>query len=194
MRAALPLRLQAWWEWFEKSGGRHGLHPLLLAAICDRESGGGVYLWPKGPAGTGDWVLRLNTATGRMERVGDMGHGLGLMQIDRRWHPEFAAHRLQDGRFAWQVPEHNIEYATAKVLRPALDALGDLHLAVSAYNCGVGGVRKALKKLRAGADIHAQRLKADSATTHRNYSADVMMRFACFEATARNLARREGGP
>lgn len=97
-----------------------------LAAICDRESCGGLTLHPKGPGGTGDG-----------------GHGRGLMQIDDRSFPEFC------GSDKWKNPRENILFG-ALVLSLKWKALGVKSQAIAAYNCGVGNVRRALRE---GQDI-----------------------------------------
>src|SRR4051812_32892658 len=99
---------------------RTGVDVYLLAAICDRESLGGYALTPTGPSGTGDH-----------------GHGLGLLQIDARFHPEFALQKLSDGTFAWQDPQMNINKG-AEILEVALrhfESYGNVRTtaAVAAY-------------------------------------------------------------
>lgn len=118
----LPPRLQPYATLFADSGQRHGVDALLLAAICDRESRGGLALSPPGASGTGDG-----------------GHGRGLMQIDDRAHSEWiATHR-------WQDPAINIDKG-AEVLAACFAAFprGPDLAAIAAYNCGPGNVRKAI--------------------------------------------------
>ena len=50
----LPSRLQPWESLAGKIGAELHLDPALVLAVMDRESGGGVYLTPPGPGGTGD--------------------------------------------------------------------------------------------------------------------------------------------
>jgi soluble lytic murein transglycosylase-like protein len=95
------------------------LWALVLAAIMDRESGGGRYLIPYGPGG-----------------VGDRGHGRGLMQIDDRDRPPFPGRAAFVRGVEWKDPAKNIMFG-ARVLATYYDhASGHLGRAIAAYNAG----------------------------------------------------------
>jgi hypothetical protein len=132
--------------------------PSIVAAIGSRESGWGLFLSPRGPAGTGDG-----------------GHGRGLMQIDDRYHPEFINSGL------WSNPLENIRYAVGQVLNQSyqyldrattLDGVDLLRGAIAAYNAGVGNVISAVN----------QGLDVDYYTTGRDYSWDVLNRAGWFQS------------
>lgn len=148
-RLVLPARLAQWELHFRVAAWEWGLDPLLLAAICDRESLGGNALDPKGAAG-----------------VGDKGHGRGLMQIDDR------AHSAWLKQFEWRDALTNIRKG-AEVLAGDLqrfrqqNAPEPTRCALAAYNCGAATVRKALEKS----------FPVDHFTTKQDYSADVLRRF-----------------
>jgi hypothetical protein len=158
----LPARLQPYGQFFRDAGETFGLDPYHLAAVCDRESGGGIYLKPATPAG-----------------VGDGGHGRGLMQIDDRHHKEFCAGA------DWMDPRKNIAKG-AEILRDALKEFsGDLDaefLGTCRYNAGLARISAALKK--ANADKISRRMAADSCTTGGNYGSDVFRRRGAFKAKA----------
>lgn len=162
-----------WMPHFREAGELHGLCPYLLAAMCSRESGGGVFLTPRGPEGTGD-----------------RGHGRGLMQIDDRSHQAFLVRRLPDGRPAWQDARENILYG-ASLLAEYRKALGgELPAAVAAYNCGVERIRR-VRALLAPDALPEVRLKAfDGCTTGRDYASDVLARWASFRGIERELLLR----
>jgi len=89
---------------------RHGVDPMLLAAVAAQETGG-----PDSNAGR--------------NVIGDGGHGHGIFQIDDRWH-SFAT------TSAAMEPARNADYA-AGMLAGLLDQYGgDVHEALSAYNSG----------------------------------------------------------
>ncbi len=123
---------------------------VLLAAICNRETAGGTTRWLTPPAGGA-------------AATGDSGHGHGLMQIDDRSHAEFCAGD------DWKDPYKNFSYALTQVLIPMYQSLGDLRQTIAAYNCGMGNVRKAIKR---GLDVDTY-TAADASGNH-NYSADVI--------------------
>lgn len=170
---AFPKIGLVYWPCFVDSGARHGFHPCLLAAICSRETefGTSEKLDVKGPGGRGD-----RDARGRW-------HGHGLMQIDDRWHADWLKRTTPEGVPLWKMAADNIDYAARVVLKPALKLLKDLRLAVAAYNCGAGGVLKALGQLQVAMKSPTQELQwaaADRFTTGRDYSGDVFRRFDSF--------------
>lgn len=155
----LPPHLARYASEFAKASAETGLDAALIAAVCDRESGGGLYLSPRGPGG-----------------VGDSGHGHGLMQLDdRTWAAWLAKNK-------WWEPQANIskgaEVLSANLVR--FEATFDpLFCAVAAYNCGPGNVRAAL--LHAGtASPEAKRLLVDRRTTGGDYASDTLARRARF--------------
>lgn len=156
----LPAHLQPWGSYFLEAGRLHGVDAYLLAAVCDRESGGGRYLKPPGPAG-----------------VGDGGHGRGLMQIDDRYHKEFVASG------AWMKPFENIckgaEILAANRKEFAEDADAEF-LSVCRYNASAKRIAEALAK--ANADKISRRMAADSVTTGGDYGSDCIRRRASFLA------------
>lgn len=148
----LPARLKRWELHFRVAGCEWELDPLLLAAVCDRESLGGDALTPRAFFGTGDYE-----------------HGRGLMQVDDR------AHTIWVQRSEWRDPLTNIRKG-AEILAGELQrfkqggAQAPTRCALAAYNCGSGAVRKALE---AGKDV-------DFYTTKADYSADVLRRYEAF--------------
>jgi hypothetical protein len=101
-----------------------------------------------------------------------LGFGRGLMQIDFDFQ-EFA--RTGD----WRDPNANI-HEGCSILSQAVQFFSKqpnlkvtpLQAGIAAYNAGVGGVLKALKR---GLDV-------DAGTTGKNYSADVLNRAGWFQA------------
>lgn len=156
LKTRLPARLVRWADHFLAAAAATGTDPFTLAAICDRESLGGDALSPPGPGGTGD-----------------NGNGLGLMQLDKRAHPEVLQH-------PWQDPHFNITTG-AGILREALDALGwDYPAAICAYNSGVGNAKKAKAKLNPSSSLDDKIEAFDAYTTGKNYVKDVLARRAQF--------------
>ncbi|HVA29092.1 MAG TPA: transglycosylase SLT domain-containing protein [Candidatus Baltobacteraceae bacterium] len=92
------------------AAARHGLDPLLLAAVAAQETGG--------PGSNGGSNV-----------VGDGGHGRGLFQIDDRWHG-FA------GTPAAMDPGKNADYAAGMLSGLLQKYGGNVHEALSAYNAG----------------------------------------------------------
>lgn len=158
----LPKRLRPWADFFEEAAKIFHLDPFLLAALCDRESLGGLALHPPGPEGTGDG-----------------GWGLGLLQIDRRSHRAFCAAKLADGRFAWQDARRNILHGAA-IYASGLKALdGDEILAIAAYNAGVTRVKRVLASMPKPVTRAAILGRMDSITTGGEagpYVSDVLAR------------------
>ena len=151
-----------------------GFQPALICGIGSRESGWGLLLKPRGPAGTGDFAPRKPKPPLRPGPLppDGLGFGRGLMQID------FDSNQLaQTGN--WQDPQANI-VAGCQLLANKLTFLSKnstlkglmlLRGAIAAYNCGEGAVCKAVK---AGFDV-------DIRTTGHNYSADVLNRAGFFQ-------------
>mgnify|MGYP001619443009 FL=1 len=140
-------------------------------AVMSRESGFGRYLVPSGPAGTGDG-----------------GHGLGLMQLDDRYHPgdlkdpegranaDWVRLTRGDGVPLWQLPAENIGRGVWQ-LATTLKLLGNLPAAICAYNAGVVRAREVLDTVAGSVTsvdglVHA----LDQWTTGRDYVADVLRR------------------
>lgn len=160
----LPERLRRWVPQLLAAELCFGIDSALLAAILDRESLGGDALSPKGPAGTGD-----------------RGFGLGLAQVDARFHHPFAVATFDDLKTPlWTDPTFNILYA-ARLLRKNFDAAkGDVAVAVAAYNAGLYRVRLAVAKLPPDAPLSARVAAVDKVTTGGDYVANVLERRAKF--------------
>ena len=119
------------------------------------------------------------------------------MQVERRYHREFAEQLMPDGvTFKWQDPAENINYATGHVLKPYMDYFLQpglrlpqrlaMHCGVAAYNCGVGGAMRGLRET-SHTDSLADRIRGvDSRTTGHDYSQDVIQRFSEFKARSLN--------
>lgn len=132
------------------------LDPCLVAAVIDRESAAGKALAPDG--------------------TGDHGHGLGLMQIDARYHSAWAA--AND----WRDPLTNIRKG-CEILKAALANFPkNLQAGVCCYNASPGRVRTAV----------FQGKSPDVATTGGDYGSWVLKRAADFRAaSAMNLTHTE---
>lgn len=151
--------------------------PIVLG-VGSHESGWGTLLSPPGPTGTGDFSPRKTRKEFRSEPLppDGMGFGRGLMQID---YDAFEFARTGN----WQDPHANILFGCS-ILRSCriqlrdrtnLEGMNLLRGYVAAYNCGVGGVLRALKK----------GLNVDAHTAHRNYGKDVLSRAGWFEERVR---------
>ena len=95
------------------------------------------------------------------------GRGYGRSEWQHDWdaHPEVVGAALADGTPAWMNSRWACGQAALRFLAD-LRTLGEEHKAVAAFNCGVGGVRRAVA---AGLDV-------DANTTGRNYSRWVLER------------------
>lgn len=104
------------------------ISPFLISAIASRES--------------------LFGATLAKDGTGDKGNGLGIMQLDKRYHAKFAAQLLSDGTPAWRDAYSNITYAVKYVLKPALGffSVGGENVQVSALR--VGTIRTRMKEAK----------------------------------------------
>lgn len=164
LQAKLPPRLARWAYPVSGVAAALFLDPLLIMAIMDRETLGGDACIPKGSCERG---------------TGDGGNGLGLMQIDRRYHPTFAAALAPDRTPLWQKPVANIMYG-ALVLRAGVDRFKVEDAAVAAYNASAERVANALKGLAPDAGPLARTATLDLLTTKGNYVSDVLGRRAAF--------------
>lgn len=158
----------------EEAAQQFNFQSCLIAGLGSRESHWGLALKPAGPEGTGDFVPRFKTRAFRTTSLppDGLGFGRGLLQIDYDYH-EFA----RTGN--WKDPKENIFYG-CQLLYDNQNSLAQkydlnpsqlLRATLSAYNCGLGKVRKAIHK---GYDI-------DFFTTGRNYSQDVLNRAGWFQ-------------
>lgn len=126
---------------FDQAARATGINRNLLLAIASRESNMGLAL--------------------DSNYLGDGGNGMGLMQIDRRWHPTIAA-TVNPGDHGQMVLE------AAYIFKEELNRFdGDTYAALAAYNTGPADVKKALA---AGQD-------PDRYTTGGNYAKDVLRRW-----------------
>lgn len=134
------LRVRGLMSVFEAASNRNGVNLTFLLAIASRESNMGLSLSSEG--------------------TGDYGNGYGIMQIDKRYHPQFTDH------YDALDHESNIHYG-AEFLGNLLDSFGaDERKASAAYNAGETRVRNAVN---AG-------LSPDAVTTGSDYGDDVARR------------------
>lgn len=165
LAARLPERLAQWACQLFAAEICFGIDPYLLAAIIDRESNGGEskYLDQKGPRGRGDCL-----------------HGHGLGQIDDRSHAPFIEATFDDGEFLWADPTFNILYA-ARLLRKNLNvSLGEITVAIAAYNCGMKRAKRAVEGLTRPLDEKTAVALLDAKTTGKNYVSWVLARRTAF--------------
>ncbi|MBD3617710.1 MAG: transglycosylase SLT domain-containing protein [Gracilimonas sp.] len=134
------LRVKGIMGHFYEASRANNVPVSLLLAIASRESHMGLAL-------DDNWT-------------GDNGNGIGIMQIDRRYHSEFTnAHANNDHRA-------NIHYGS-KFLADLIGKFGGkLTPAVAAYNAGYSKVRNTIS---AGIDPNL-------VTTGQNYASDVLRR------------------
>ena len=140
------LKMRGIYPHFIEASRRYQIPLALLLAIASRESGMGLAL-------DTDWT-------------GDSGNGIGIMQIDRRYHPEFTS------QFANNDHQANIAYGAEFLSGLIRQFPGDRPAAVAAYNAGAGRVRSAL----------AAGLSPDAVTTGRDYSSDVRRRMQIIDS------------
>lgn len=147
----------------------YGIPIEIIMGIGSRESGWGILLKPRGPAGTGDWAKR----GGNMPPDG-LGWGRGLMQID------YAAHEFARTG-AWDLPGANIRAGCEIFHRGWLAVAAGLHRdiledclaeSIAAYNAGASRVVRFVRRGR----------PAGEATTGGDYSSDVLRRAGIFKA------------
>lgn len=131
---------QGWIPFFEHAASRHNVPIDVLLAVASRET---------------------EIGTSRLFKMyqGDFTNGVGIMQIDRRWHSEFTERVRPNDHAA------NIEYG-ASLLSADYKRLKNWHHAAAAYNAGPGRVARAVTD---GKD-------PDTLTTGGNYGKDVMQR------------------
>ncbi|MFH5883976.1 transglycosylase SLT domain-containing protein [Halalkalibaculum sp. DA3122] len=133
-------RIRGLMPYFTEASKRYGLPLVLLLAVASRESRMGLALSADG--------------------TGDHGNGIGIMQIDRRYHPGFTENHSP---FDHQA---NIDYGAEYLAKLLQEFNGNTAWAVAAYNAGPNKVRTATY---AG-------LPPDAVTTGRDYSRDVLQR------------------
>jgi hypothetical protein len=121
--AMLPPEAQPFGGYVWESALRHGISPVLLAAVIQHESGWGKYLTPQGPAGTGDG-----------------GHAHGLAQIDdRTWQAWLDEND-------WWHPGVNIDKG-AEILAAALAEFpDDPRAGIARYNASKGRILAAIDR------------------------------------------------
>lgn len=165
----------------ERVAARHGFLPSIIAGFCSRRSGWGQDLSPSGAEGTRDVQARTTLVEGRCSPLPPDGLGFerGLMGLD------FDRHQLAREAL-WRDPESNIEAAFALIAeyrtrlrrRTTLQGTGLLRAALTAFECGLASVERAL---RLGQDV-------DSPTPGwneigvRGCGRDVMIRAGFFQA------------
>lgn len=154
----LPARIARWRSAIAAAALARDVDPFLLAAIVDRETLGGEACRPRGAHG-----------------VGDNGNGLGLGQIDKRFHAKFAEAEFL-GQALWADAAWNL-LAAATLLRSNLDRFSGCTMqAVASYNASPARVKAAVAALPEG-HTPLQRLGAvDSVTTGKDYVSDVLAR------------------
>jgi hypothetical protein len=147
-----------------------GLDPLLICAVGSRESAWGLTLRPPGPAGTGDWTPRNPAKWGYAMPPDHLGWGRGLLQVD--YQQEFG----KTG--AWRDPAQNIMHGATELAqniaffrRAGHPNVDPVRAGIAAYNCGRGGVLKAIEN----------NLDIDRYTTGHDYSQDVLRRMQWFQ-------------
>lgn len=133
-------RLRGLMPFFTGASKRYGIPLILLLAIASRESRMGLALSAEG--------------------TGDHGNGIGIMQIDRRYHPGFTDHHNPLDHQA------NIDYGARYLAKLLQEFNGNTARAIAAYNAGPNKVRTAIYG----------GLPPDSVTTGRDYSQDVLQR------------------
>lgn len=134
------VRLRGLMGYFLQASQRYGLPLALLLAIASRESRMGLALSPDG--------------------TGDHGNGIGIMQIDKRYHPEFT------GRHSPFDHQANINYGAQYLAELLREFNGNASQSIAAYN---GGPRRVRTAVYSG-------LSPDAVTTGGDYSRDVLER------------------
>jgi hypothetical protein len=205
MRPLMPLFEAA----ARKYSTRHAVRPIVLAAICHRETRGGNDCTPPGPGGTGDFVARHGSryenpnfkCVGETTPKGDpngprlkayvpadgQGFGRGLMQIDFGYHTAWCLLADDQGMHLWKKAAENIDKG-ASIYADYLRIFGGDELcAIAAYNAGPGNVREVISELltssgNADADRETRIYHLNQVTTHRDYVSSVLERVIRFQA------------
>lgn len=126
----LPANFRKYKDEVEAAAKKYGIHPALLMAVMDRETGD-----PK------------KIGLGAKNILGDAGHGHGLMQIDDRSHAAWL------NSHDWRNAKQNIDYG-ASVLASSIKSLGgNVHAGLAGYNGGPGRVAAALKAGRSADSV-----------------------------------------
>jgi len=134
------VRIRGLMGYFSEASKRYGVPLALLLAVASRESRMGLALSADG--------------------TGDHGNGIGIMQIDRRYHPGFT------GRHSPLDHQANIDYGAEYLAKLLREFNGNTTRAIASYNAGPNKVQTA---------IYAG-LPPDSFTTGGDYSEDVVGR------------------
>lgn len=194
---SVPHEIEQWMPLFIDSGEKFGVDHMLLAAICERESRGGLALRPIGVDGTGDFVPRHGkkfqqdpryryvydgpvAIAGRQETVpfympaDGLGWGRGIFQIDYAAWAEF----IDSG--AWKIPAKATDQAARIIAQAMAKFPGDELAVIAAYNCGEWRVARELEEITdTGSD--AAKLRAlDALTAGGDYVSDVLRRRSKF--------------
>ena len=160
-----------YFSFIKSAAEKYSLTPSLICAIGSRESGWGLGsdMKPKGPAGTGDWTPRNPSRFGYAMPPDGLGWGRGLLQVD---------YQLDFGKTGnWQDPQANILYGCGELagniayFAKSAKGIDPMLAGIAAYNCGRGGVNKALKN----------KYDVDHYTAGGDYSKDVMGRMQWFK-------------
>ena len=134
------IRIRGLLSYFMQASKQYGVSITLLLAVASRESRMGLSLTPEG--------------------TGDNGNGIGIMQIDRRYHPGFT------NRYSPLDHQANINYGAQFLAKLMAEFGGNIPQTVAAYNAGASRVQAAI---RAG-------LPPDAVTTGGDYGRDVLQR------------------
>jgi hypothetical protein len=140
------LRVRGIFGYFHDASIRYDIPIALLLAIASRESNMGLNL-------DANWT-------------GDYGNGIGIMQIDKRYHPDFTSSHANNDHRA------NIDYGAQYLAGLIRQFNGELKPAIASYNAGASRVRSVVN---AG-------LNPDVVTTGQDYASDVLHRMETVEA------------
>lgn len=169
------LEAYAYKAYIEQGAKLADVHTSIIFGIGSRESGWGLALIPKGPAGTGDFKERNWKTPFRKGSLPNdkKGFGRGLMQIDYDAHPFARTEEWKDAEknilYGCEVLKNNLRFMrTQKTFSMSPEEI--LRASIAGYNTGCGNV---MRSLAAGGDV-------DLKTSHHNYSADVLARATWF--------------
>ena len=164
----------------ERVAVRYGLLPSTIAGFCSRRSGWGLDLSPTGIDGTRDYQRREVMVKGRQSVLPPDGLGFqrGLMGLDFDRHPV-----VQEGD--WRDPERNMDAAFTLIAdhrialrrRKTLQGVGLLRASMTAFECSLGAVERAIRR---GLDVDSP--TSDRLSIHRGCGQDVLARAAFFQA------------